>query len=339
VAVAGLEGPALVLGDPDPTGARALEREGLEVVRWSRRLGAPGQGTGAGPPLSRPVVAPWPPEGPFATAALRLPKAKEELAMTLHAAASVLIRGGTLLLYGANDEGARSAGRRIEPLFGSVETVMRKRRCRVLRAVRPEQIPGLKPRLEAWKEPFAVTLGGEARRWASYPGVFAHGRLDRGTALLLEHLPGVGSGDRSEHEEGRPPCFLDYGCGSGMVAAALLEHHPGAEVHLLDTDAVALEAARENVPGGRTILGRSLEAAPGPYDGVVTNPPYHQGKAGTSAVLEAVVKGAPDALRRRGSLTLVVQGRLGVERMMVRSFRRVERLAAEAPYEVWRGMP
>ncbi len=271
------------------------------------------------------VTTAWPPEGPFRTAALRLPRAKDELEMTLHGAVAALEPGGVLLVYGANDEGARSAPKRIEPVVGDVATVQRKRRCRVLRAERPAVPPGLRRRLDEWRRTSTLVLAGEERSWVSYPGLFAHGRLDPGTELLLEHLPAVASDAR----------VLDFGCGSGALGAAVRSRTPTARLDLLDADAVALRAAEENVEGGRTLLGTSLEAAEGPYDAIVSNPPYHSGKAETTGVAEALIREAPSRLVSDGILALVVQRRLGMEEPLSRAFRRVDAPAADRTYAVF----
>lgn len=271
------------------------------------------------------ITSPWPPEGPFRTAALRIPRTKDELEMTLHGAVAALEPGGVLLAYGANDEGARSAPGRIEPLVGEVVTVHRMRRCRVLRAVRPAETPGLRPRLEEWRRTTTLSLAGEERSWVSYPGIFAHGRLDPGTELLLDHLPTVAT----------DATVLDFGCGSGPLGAALRIRSPSARIDLLDADAVALRAAEENVDGGRILLGASLEAAGGPYDAIFSNPPYHAGKAQSTGVAEALIRDAPARLTGDGILGLVVQRRLGMEERLRRAFRRVDRPAADRTYAVF----
>jgi len=75
------------------------------------------------------------------------------------------------------------------------------------------------------------------------------------------------------------PAALDVGTGSGAIALALADEHPGARVTGIDVSPDALALARENVE--RTGLAVSLAAHDlfsglpgGPYDLVVSNPPY-----------------------------------------------------------------
>ncbi|HZD03366.1 MAG TPA: methyltransferase, partial [Longimicrobiales bacterium] len=203
----GVAGPCLVMEDPRSRLASALEAEGLEVSRWWRRARE-----------GRPASS-WPSGGPFGTVGLRLPRAKDELEMLVHAAAALLGPDGRLLVYGANDEGAGSAGRRIGTLFRTVRTVATGGRCRLILARRPDRAP-IRGRLEDWCEPFDPGAGELPGRWASFPGVFAHGRLDGGTALLMERLPDVENGAR----------VLDFGCGHGILGAVVGARTPEAEV-------------------------------------------------------------------------------------------------------------
>jgi len=124
--------------------------------------------------------------------------------------------------------------------------------------------------------------GGERLPWVTYPGLFASGGLDVMTAALLEALPDLPPTRGLDCRE-RSFRVLDACCGSGAIAAALRHRHglaaanaaahavahavahgaaqgeqPGLEqegvqstlleLDLLDADALALEAARSNVP-------------------------------------------------------------------------------------------
>jgi release factor glutamine methyltransferase len=75
------------------------------------------------------------------------------------------------------------------------------------------------------------------------------------------------------------PRVLDVGAGTGAIALAIADEHPGARVTAIDVSADALALARENV--ARTglevvLLEHDLRVGlpAGPWDLVVSNPPY-----------------------------------------------------------------
>lgn len=75
------------------------------------------------------------------------------------------------------------------------------------------------------------------------------------------------------------PRVLDVGSGSGAIALAIADEHPGADVTGIDASEDALAVARENAArlGAEVAFERAdlLEGLPsGPWDLVVSNPPY-----------------------------------------------------------------
>lgn len=338
----GVEGPVLVMEDPNadevvgalaelPGGPREGPFEGdvsdAPVRAWHRRARG-----------GRPA-SPWPPaspfrDGPFRTAFLRLPRARGELEMASHAAAHRLAPGGRLFVYGAKDEGAGSAAGRLEPLFVAPRSVATGGRCRLVEAERPGAVPGLRAGLEAWRiETGPPHPDVAAERWVSYPGVFAAGRLDDGTALLLDCLEGA------VESEGKDVRVLDFGCGDGVVAGVLAGRTPGLAPVMLDVDTVALAAAAENVPAGLPATGDGLGSVGEipPFDAIVSNPPYHRGKDETVAIVRGLIRDARPRLAADGSLTIVVQRRLPVDTAMAAAFRSVEIVADGGAFRVWRG--
>ena len=309
-----LSGPVLLMGDNPPELEAALESEGHRVGSWRRRTA--GQTPGF----------PWPGPGSYATAILRLPRGKEELAMSLHAGASVLSSGGSLMVYGANDEGVRSAAPVMEEILGGVETLTTGARCRVLRGVLEDPPPRLRDSLQAWKilvDPDHPLLPA---KWVSYPGVFAHGRLDAGTRVLLDALSALPDGAR----------VLDYGCGSGFVAHVLGRKGGDLELDLLDVDSIALEAAKENVPGCGVILSDGFPASfDNPYDAIVSNPPFHRGKAEDPEMIASFIHSGAARLQAKGSLIFVAQKRLSLDKPLTDEFRTVKVLAEDQIFRVW----
>jgi release factor glutamine methyltransferase len=124
------------------------------------------------------------------------------------------------------------------------------------------------------------------------------------------------------------PRVLDVGTGSGAIALAIADEHPGARVTGVDASSGALEVAGANVV--RTGIAVELHVwdlftglPGGPWDLVVSNPPYilpeeldalepevrdwepREALAGVGAT-EAVARGARDVLAEEGALVLVV---------------------------------
>jgi 16S rRNA (guanine1207-N2)-methyltransferase len=292
-----------------------LSSRGLHCQVWNRRVGA------------RVEAAPWPPAGSFEAALLRLPKAKAEQEMAAHACLSVLARGGRLVVYGGNDEGVRSFTGLMVGACGEVETVVARGHGRVLRMRRPADPSRLRAELAAWRSVTSLQIGGIARNWVSYPGIFAAERLDEGTALLIGALPPLPEAAR----------VLDYGCGSGTIGAAALAQAPTIALDLLDNDAVALEAAHENVPAARLALGATLaDAGATRYDAILSNPPLHHRLTEDHALLEQLIADAPRHLAPAGVLQIVVQRRVPLDRLLARYFAAVTLPAENSRYRVWR---
>jgi release factor glutamine methyltransferase len=151
--------------------------------------------------------------------------------------------------------------------------------------------------------------------------------------------------------DGRPdPAVLDVGTGSGAIALAVAQEHPGARVTGIDVSEDALALARENAT--RTGLDVELrhhdlfDGLPeGPWDLVVSNPPYVEPEdietlqpevrdwepriaLVAPGATEAVARAATEALRPGGWIVLEIPenraqtladllGKLGYEELRI----------------------
>jgi 16S rRNA (guanine1207-N2)-methyltransferase len=190
----------------------------------------------------------------------------------------------------------------------------------------------LRGTLAAWREVCELELNGQTRAWISYPGVFAGGGLDPGTALLLEHLPEVGSRRKGA-------TVLDLACGTGIIAAVARERIAGASVDLVDADAVAVMAARENVAGATVLCGDGLAAAPrAQYDAILSNPPIHDGIEESLAFLERLIRDAPGHLVVGGVLQVVIPSRIrAAAEWFTAAFAETAVVALDRRFQVIRG--
>jgi release factor glutamine methyltransferase len=124
------------------------------------------------------------------------------------------------------------------------------------------------------------------------------------------------------------PAVLDVGTGTGAIALAIADEHPGARVSALERAPAALALARENIEATglavRLVAGDAVAGLPpGPYDLVVSNPPYvspeeierlqpevrdwepREALVAPGAT-EAIARAARSVLRRDGALVLEV---------------------------------
>ena len=136
---------------------------------------------------------------------------------------------------------------------------------------------------------------------------------------------------------------LDFCSGSGVLAAAIRRRAPRARVTLLDADAVALAAARENLAGCDPPCaivssdGWSGLAADETFDVIVSNPPVHLGLQPEFSVLAALVKGCAERLNPGGSCWFVAQRYVPVGAVCAEAGEeRARCVAVDDRFAVWR---
>jgi release factor glutamine methyltransferase len=123
------------------------------------------------------------------------------------------------------------------------------------------------------------------------------------------------------------PRVLDIGVGSGAIALAIAAEHAGAQVVATDNSPAALDVAAENRARAgladrvELVHGELFAGQEGPFDLVVSNPPYvepdeldglepevaeHEPRAAlvASGATEAIVEGSPAVLAGGGWLVL-----------------------------------
>ncbi len=138
-----------------------------------------------------------------------------------------------------------------------------------------DEVAGLEPllaRREA-REPLAYVLGeGGFRRLTLKTD--ARALVPRPeTETLVERALALAEGIER-------PRILDVGVGSGAIALALADEHEGAQVVAVDSSERALALAGENLARAsvngrvRFVQGDLLSEVEGPFDLVVSNPPY-----------------------------------------------------------------
>jgi 16S rRNA (guanine1207-N2)-methyltransferase len=211
----------------------------------------------------------------------------------------------------------------IARLVGPVTETVRVRHC-VAHAA--EAV--LHPEAMDWSSSYRARVGEREFEVVSLPGVFSHGRLDRGTALLLESL--------ASYRFGRA---LDWGCGSGVVGAFLRISNPAASVELTDSNVAALESARltmeaNGLEAGTVYASDGYSDVRGRFDLIASNPPFHRGYEYTTAAFEKLAREAPSHLTKRGRVMVVVGDSSPARRILGEYFGQVRTIAKSEGYMV-----
>nr|WP_211200147.1 class I SAM-dependent methyltransferase [Rhodanobacter sp. B2A1Ga4] len=262
---------------------------------------------------------------------LLLPSRQRDEARALFARAlRQLAPGGTVLAAMPNAEGAKSGEADLAKLSGAVQHLS-KHKCRAFWST-PQPADVDQDLLAAWlalDEPRSIADG-----YLSRPGLFAWDRIDPASALLAEHLPA--------DLHGR---VADLGAGYGYLSTQVVARCPRVEaIDLYEAEARALEPARLNLARAQRECARELAVTvywhdvtrglAQRYDAIVSNPPFHQGRADLPELGRAFIVSAAEALLPDGRLLLVANRHLPYEAVLASRFHEVRTLVVQEGFKV-----
>lgn len=256
------------------------------------------------------------PEGRYGAAVVFVPRAKA-LARALVAQA-VAVTDGVVIVDGAKTDG--------------VESILKECRKRMAVSAPLSKAHGklfwfeAGPGLEDWAETGPQTIEGG---YVTAPGVFSADGIDPASRFLADHLPA---------KLGKS--IADLGGGWGYLSARLLERADIRVLHLVEADHAALDCARRNIADARAVLHWEDATRWRPetaLDAVVTNPPFHAGRAADPDLGRAFIAAAAAMLKPGGQLWLVANRHLPYETAMARHFARVEEIAGDARFKILHG--
>ncbi len=168
----------------------------------------------------------------------------------------------------------------------------------------------------------------------SKPGVFAWDRFDAGSVFLLGYLPKL-------LQRGNPgqQRALDLGCGSGLLALALVQAG-FREVIATDNNAAAIRACEFNLQqlaqDQQALVvaddcGASLR---GSFDLILCNPPFHQGFEVEQTMTDRFLEASLRVLKAGGVALFVVNSFIPIERKAAAWFGKVEKVADNKLYKL-----
>ncbi|AVO38000.1 class I SAM-dependent methyltransferase [Pukyongiella litopenaei] len=226
--------------------------------------------------------------------------------------------GGPVIVDGARTDGVDGLLREIRsraPILGQ----MSKAHGRIFWF---DALPGL---FADWQPPETLNDSG----FVTTPGVFSADGIDPGSKLLADTLPNL---------SGRH--VADLGAGWGYLGHRLLADKGIETLDLVEAGSDALDCARRNVTDPRARFHWADATAWKPdhrIDAVVTNPPFHTGRAADPALGQAFVAAAARILAPSGHLWLVANRHLPYEATLAERFTMVSEVAGDNRFKVLQG--
>ncbi|SDE51589.1 16S rRNA (guanine1207-N2)-methyltransferase [Paracoccus isoporae] len=252
---------------------------------------------------------------PFDTALVTLPRSRNAARARIASAAARLAPDGMLWIDGQKTDGIESLLKEMRGMTGIAE-LHSKAHGKIARLADPGAIP------PGWTGAALSPAPGFTTR----PGLFSAEAVDPGSAALAAALP-----------QKLPTRIVDLGAGWGWLSAQILQH-PGVEtLHLVEADHVALSCARINVTDPRAQFhwqdARQFRL-PDPVNGVIMNPPFHQGRAADPGLGAAFIGAAAGLLTGAGRLWMVANRHLPYEAELAKHFSDVSEIGGDTRFKI-----
>lgn len=271
----------------------------------------------------------------FDLVVIHAPRERAVVRQCVRDAATLLRPGGRCYLAGANRSGVKSAIHYLEDVFGQAHVLAYKGGSRVALAVKGERVrvdKGMSDEYYRFRKLIAQ-VRGEDHICLTRPGLFSWKEMDEGTRRLVESM------------EIRPQeRVLDLGCGYGLAGLVAVSMAPRGEVVLVDADCVAVEAARRTMERNEVANAEVLLSDCGaavldrPFDVVITNPPFHQGRGVSYEVANQFILDAAVVLQLGGRLYLVANRFIPYGQEMDKLFQEVGFAYGDNRFQVWRAI-
>ncbi len=260
----------------------------------------------------------------FDTVVLFYPKSKELLNYVLARLRALLHDNSQVYLVGDNKGGIKSLANWAQKLGLHAHKLDNAKHCLwfALNGLHQQTLT------QSQMANFSLQHGAFKFAFCSLPGVFNHGQLDQGTALLLENLEHVQQGK-----------VLDFACGAGIIGAALKLRNP--QIQLFATDISALAVASTQATFALNQISAEVLAADGlvptlpSFDHIVSNPPFHTGLKTDLSIAEQFIQESKAKLNQLGTLTLVANAHLPYAEWLKANFGNVKELARRQGFVVY----
>lgn len=250
-------------------------------------------------------------DSPVTAAIVRTSRVRALTLALLHQAIGAVPEGAPVIVDGDKTDGVEAILKACRKEF-AVGEVFSKAHGKCFSFPAPKHAP------EGWR-----LTARDVDGFVTYPGVFSSDAVDPGSRLLADHLDGV---------KGR---VCDLGAGWGFLSRAVLSDAV-TSVDLVEAEGLSLRAARQNVTDPRATFhyADATTWTGGPFDWVISNPPFHTGRKGDPELGQAFIATAARVLTPQGRLRLVANRHLPYEATLRELFAESVVLADQGGYKV-----
>jgi len=259
---------------------------------------------------------------------IKVPKSLALLEHQLYALRPILHHDTLILGAGMARNIHRSTLELFETLLGPTTTTRARKKSRLIVVERDHSInEGQSPYPDSYE-----LVVDRSYRISNHASLFSRDRLDRGSRLMIEHLP----------IDTRFRRIVDLGCGNGVLGIVAAALNPEASLLFCDESHMAIDSARENFHAafgpareaefrlGDCLRGVDDRSA----DLVLVNPPFHQHHSIGDRVARDMFRDARRVLDAGGELRVVGNRHLGYHSRLGRLFGNCRTLATDSKFVI-----
>ncbi len=272
------------------------------------------------------------PNAGFTRVVYRVSKEKLVAHHIINHSLRLLADEGELILFGAKNEGIKTYASKAAAYFNT-QAIVTKRGNDYLATIRKNSASqsGAEQRVLPLKRPYeslTPIIDCTAGQLFSKPGLFGWNKIDRGSALLSQHLKDFFAAFTTP-----PQSLLDLGCGYGYLSVMAAQRQTKNTLRIVATDncAAATTACQKNFAAfnidGEVIADDCASSVSSTFDALLCNPPFHQGFKTDTRLTEKFVETAAQRVKDTGRALFVVNQFVPLERIAQTVFARSEKIA------------
>ena len=160
-------------------------------------------------------------------------------------------------------------------------------------------------------------------KYLSKPGIFGWDKIDRGSAFLIENLPGF-----IKTFGISPKTVLDLGCGYGYIACEA-SNHDFQYIMATDNNAAAITACKKNFErllkcNYDVVASDAGGMINNSFDLILCNPPFHQGFSVKPSFISKFLSSTSNLLSQSGCAIFVVNKFIPIDQIALQYFNEVK---------------